>query len=101
MALLDSGATKNFIDEVIWKKKNIRRFRLPIPLTVHNIDRTENCTGKIEFFCWLKIHHQGWMVCIRFYLTSLRGDNFIFRYPFLFAINLVVNWRRAKLLGVV
>ena len=57
MALLDSRATENFIDEVIWKEKNIERFRLSILLTVHYVDGTENRTGKIEFYCWLKIHH--------------------------------------------
>jgi hypothetical protein len=99
VALLDSRATENFIDEVIWKKKNIGRFRLPFPLTVHNVDGTENRTGKIEFYCWLKIHHQGWMVRMRFYLTSLGGDDFIFGYLFLFAFNPVVDWCRAKLPG--
>ncbi len=58
-ALLDSGATKNFVDEEVWSRLKIGRFRLQQPLTVHNIDRTKNCTGKIEFYCWLKVHYQG------------------------------------------
>ena len=58
-ALLDSRATENFVNEEVWSRLNIGRFKLPWPLTVHNINRTKNRTGKIEFYCWLKVHYQG------------------------------------------
>jgi len=56
-ALLDSGATENFLDENVWKQLQIRSFKLVKPLTLYNVDGTENGKGKIEAFCWLKIHH--------------------------------------------
>jgi len=59
LALLNSRATENFINERIWERLHIGWFKLPTPLTIHNIDGTENHKGKIEFYCWLKISHQG------------------------------------------
>ena len=56
-ALLDSGATENFLDENVWKQLQIGSFKLVKPLTVPNVDGIENRKGKIEAFCWLKIHH--------------------------------------------
>ena len=96
-ALLDSRATKNFLDENVWKQLQIRSFKLAKPLTLHNVDGTENGKGKIEAFCWLKIHHQGCMVRMKFYLTSLGEDRFILGYPFLYAINPNVDWQGEKL----
>jgi len=49
VALLDSGATKTFIDEKVWKELKIGHFRLNKPLTVHNVDSTENKQGKTEY----------------------------------------------------
>jgi len=98
-ALLDSGATENFLDEDVWEQLQIGRIRLPVPLTVHNVDGTENCQGKIEFYSWLKIYYQGQMARMKFYLTSLEGDHFILGYPFLYAFNLEVDWREARLRG--
>jgi len=62
VALLDSGATKNFLDEEVWKRLQIGRTKLPEPLMVHNVDGTKNRTGKINHCCWLKVYHQGQMV---------------------------------------
>jgi hypothetical protein len=42
VALLDSRATKNFLDKEVWKTLKIGHFRLSQPLTVNNIDGTEN-----------------------------------------------------------
>ena len=58
MALLNSGATENFLDKEVWQRLCIRRVKLLKPLTVHNMDRTENRTGKVEYYCWLKIYYQ-------------------------------------------
>ena len=98
-ALLNSGATENFMDEEVWSRLNIGRFKLLWPLTVHNIDGTKNHTGKIEFYCWLKVHYQGWMTHMKFYLTSLGGDNFILGYPFLYTFNPIMDWQATKLPG--
>ena len=99
VALLDSGATENFLDEEVWKRLLIGQFWLPKPLTVHNVDGTKNCTRKIEFYCWLKIHYQERLAWMRFYLTSLGGDDFIFGYPFLYLFNPDIDWQEGKLLG--
>ncbi len=59
VALLDSGATKNFLDEDIWRRLKIGCFKLSQLLTIHNVDGTENKKGKIKYYCWLKVCHQG------------------------------------------
>ena len=98
-ALLDSGAMENFLNEQVWKTLNIRCFKLKRPLTVHNMDGTENCQGKITHCCWLKIHYQNQTSRMHFFLTNLGKDRFILGYPFLFAFNPEVDWRAAKLKG--
>ena len=50
-ALLDSGASENFIDEETWKTLGIGAFVLPKPVTIYNIDRMENKQGKITRYC--------------------------------------------------
>jgi hypothetical protein len=59
--LLDSGATENFMDEAMWKRLNTGRVKLLRLLTVHNMNSMKNHTGKVEFYCWLKIHYQHCM----------------------------------------
>jgi len=51
MALLNSGATENFLDKEVWRRLCIGRVKLPKPFTVHNVDGTENHTGKVEYYC--------------------------------------------------
>jgi hypothetical protein len=99
VALLDSGATENFIDEEVWKKLKIGCFRLNKPLTVHNIDGTENKQGKIEYYCWFKVRHRNKMLQMCFFLTGLGHDRLILGYPFLNAFNLDMDWRAAQLKG--
>jgi hypothetical protein len=97
LALLNSRAIENFLDKDVWKRLKIRRIRLPNALTVYNVNRTENHTGKIEFYCWLKIYYQRCMAQMQFYLTSLGGDSFILGYPFLYIFNPAIDWWRAQL----
>jgi hypothetical protein len=46
-ALIDSGATDNFINEDTWKRLGIGHKELARPVTVHNVDGTENKQGKL------------------------------------------------------
>jgi Aspartyl protease len=54
-ALLDSGATENFINPRMVKKLGIRTVELAQPRTVYNVDRTENQGGQIKELCILNI----------------------------------------------
>ena len=50
-ALLDSRATKNFLNKQVWKSLQIGCFKLKWPLTVNNINGTENRQGKVMHYC--------------------------------------------------
>ena len=54
-ALLDSGATDNFIDHQTAQRLKIRPKELPRPRLLHNVDGTENRTGRITQYCDLLI----------------------------------------------
>ena len=51
--LIDSGATENFLDKATWERMGIRSHETAKPITVYNVDGTENSQGKITHYCWL------------------------------------------------
>jgi hypothetical protein len=70
-ALLDSGATENFVDETTWQRLGIGRKELKKPITITNVDGTENKRGKITHYCWLCIQKETKDKLQRFFITNL------------------------------
>ena len=92
-ALLDSGASENFLDKKVWKSLGIGRVRLERPIPVHNVDGTENRNGEIRHYCWLRVRLKGRNEKMKFYLTNLGKDRFILGYPFLWEFNPRIDWK--------
>jgi hypothetical protein len=100
-ALLDSGASENLIDKETWKTLRIGAFVLPKPITIYNVDGTENKQGKITKYCWLKVKRGNQEHRMRFYLTGIGMDCFILGYHFLLTFNPQINWQKGQILGPV
>jgi hypothetical protein len=98
-ALIDSGTTENFIDEETWTRLGIGRKALKQPLTIHNVDGTENRKGKLTHYCWLRIKKGEQEKLQRFFITSLGKDRIILGYPFLYEFNPRIDWRNGKVQG--
>ena len=97
--LIDSGATDNFIDEDTWGKLGVGRMELSKPITIHNVDGTENKQGKLTHYCWLRIVKGERTKLQRFYITSLGRDRIILEYPFLYEFNPSIDWRQGRIHG--
>jgi hypothetical protein len=98
-ALLDSGATENFIDKTTWQQLGIGCKELERPITVTNVDRTENKKGKIMHYCWLCIQKETRNKLQRFFITDLGQDWIILGYPFLYYFNLPIDWIAGRIRG--
>src|SRR5258708_23381780 len=82
-ALIDSRATKNFIDP-----RTVSRMKLPTKKpdrdrTIHNIDGTTNSAGNITRKCILNIGVRGQTKEQEFFITNLGQDRVVLGYPFL------------------
>jgi hypothetical protein len=66
-ALVDSGATENFIDWRLAKALKVQTMLLPRPRKVYNVDGMENKAGVIE-------RHVRLRVLSRFFLLTVRYD---------------------------
>jgi hypothetical protein len=97
-ALLDSGATENFIDETTWKRMKVGKRPLVKPIKVYNVDGTENKQGEMTHYCRLRISYNDQEDLQEFYITNLGKDRLILGYPFLRTFNPKVDWRKGKLL---
>ena len=69
------------------------------PITVYNVDGTENSQGKITHYCWLRIWYEGRQKLQRFYIVALGKESIILGYPFLYAFNPTINWQQGALPG--
>jgi hypothetical protein len=98
-ALIDSGATENFMDHsMIWHLR-IGTRKLPVPRRIFNVDGTENIAGRLTEFCTLRVH-KGDQNCLQtFYVTALGVDCAILRYPWLRTFNPRINWEEGRILG--
>ena len=97
MALLDSGATENFLDYQMVQKLKIKMTKLPQPRRVFNIDGTENKAGNISTICTMPVTYAGKQMKQVFYVSDLGEDRAILGYPFLYDFNPKPDWKKGKL----
>jgi hypothetical protein len=99
VALVDSGATENFIDyqTVVWLRLGSNKLATPRP--VHNIDGTPNKSGEITHSINLYVQLGNKEQRIRFFVTNLGKDRMILGHPWLRTFNPQINWEKGNLQG--
>src|SRR5712672_3177737 len=93
-ALLDCGATENFmsIDYAKWLRLPIKRLSAPRPL--FNVDGTTNRTGDLLFYSDLKMKTGPITKIMRFFLTDLGHHRVILGYPWFAANQPKIDWAK-------
>jgi hypothetical protein len=99
IALLDSGATHNFIDKQAVTSLGLGTQTLPHPLQVNNVDGTINSKGSITQFCNLWIRQGTKVVKLGFYIANLGSDRIILGHPWFKSFNPSINWSSNQLEG--
>ena len=94
VALIDSGATKNFmnLDYTRWLKLPIKELKQHRPL--FNVDGTENKSGALCYYTDLQFRMGTQTTNQRFYLSDLGDHKAIFGYPWFAAFQPRVDWKR-------
>ena len=98
-ALLDSGATENFIDQRTIDLLHIGTRILPQPCEVRNIDRTHNQAGSITRYCNLWIHQGPKTIKMGFYVANLGHNQLILGHPWFHTFNPTIDWTSNTLTG--
>ena len=94
LALIDSGATENFmnLDYARWLKLPIRELKQHHPL--FNVDGMENKSGALHYYTDLQFRTGTQTTNQRFYLLDLGDHKAIFGYPWFAAFQPRVDWKR-------
>ena len=104
-ALVDSGATNNFMHPAFAKKMGLGLRELPIPRKIFNIDDTTNKSGMITHYLDLDVTTKGIHKEMRFLVTDIGKEDILLGYPWLAMFEPRFNWKSAtideKLLPVV
>jgi disulfide oxidoreductase YuzD len=98
-ALVDSGATENFMDERMVRRLGIGQREMKTPRRVFNVDGTENKQGTLTHYCLLRVKVGRKEDLQKFFITSLGGDRAIFGYPWLRVFNPDIDWKAGQVLG--
>jgi hypothetical protein len=97
-ALLDSGATENFIDPWMVEKLEIGKVPMINPRMVFNVNGTENQEGQVDHYCVLNILQGKKQSTQVFFITNLGNDCLIFRYPWLEEFLPQINWKNRTII---
>ena len=85
-ALLDSGATKNFMNLSYTKWLKLPIKELSQPRKLFNMDNMENVSGKLKHHTDLQVQMGSKTTKLRFFLTHIGKQKAILGYPW-FAAN--------------
>ena len=94
-ALVDSGATDNFIHPSFVKKLGLNMTPLEKPKRIYNIDNTSNKAGSITHSLELKVTTKGQDKVMRFLITDISFKDVLLGYPWLATFKPKFGWKRA------
>jgi len=93
-ALLDSGATENFISLTYAKWLKLRFKHLPYERPLLNVDGTTNKTGSLKYYVDLQVQTGSKRTSMHFFLTDLGHHRVILGYPWFTANQPKIDWAR-------
>jgi hypothetical protein len=93
-ALLDTGATENFINHQYATHLRLPVKRLQNPRKVYNVDGTPNKKGEIQFYTDLEVRTGERKTNMRFFLTELGPQRMILGYPWFVAVQPRIDWAK-------
>ena len=94
-ALVDSGATDNFIHPAFAKRLGLTMTPLEKPKRIYNIDNTSNKAGSITHSLELKVTTKGIERVMRFLVTDIGNEDILLGYPWLATFEPKFGWKNA------
>ena len=95
-ALLDSSATGMFMDKKMTAKHGIKLQKLERPVTVKNIDGTNNSGGAITHQVKVNVYYKNHIERMRMDVCNLGRTDIILGMPWLQAHNPEINWETGE-----
>ena len=94
-ALVDSGATDNFIHPAFAKRLGLSMTPLEKPKWIYNIDNTSNKSGSITHSLELKVTTKGVDRVMQFLVTDIGNEDILLGYPWLATFKPKFGWKDA------
>jgi hypothetical protein len=94
-ALIDSGATDNFMHPAFAKRMGLGLQKLPNPKKIYNINNTSNRSGMITHYLDLNVRTRRSHKEMRFLVTDIGHEEILLGYPWLATSEPKFNWRSA------
>jgi len=95
-ALLDSGATGNFIDKDFVRAKGISIWNVSRPILVFNVDGSPNEAGQISKVVDIVLHYKTHSKRMLLAISNLGRQSMILSYTWLKDYNPEVNWQTGE-----
>jgi hypothetical protein len=86
IALIDSGATENFLNLSYAKWLRLPIKRLSTARKLFNVDGTENKAGKLQFYMDMQVQMGAAKTQLQFFLSDLGDHKAILGYPWFAAV---------------
>jgi hypothetical protein len=96
-ALVDSGATNNFMHPNFAKRMGLGMKLLPNPKKIFNIDNMTNKSGMITHYLDLDVVTKGIHKEMRFLIMDIGQEEVLLGYPWLATFEPKFNWRSATM----
>jgi hypothetical protein len=96
-ALVDSGATDNFMNPAFAKRMGIGLRTLDKPKNIFNIDNSTNRAGQITHYTTLAVTTAGTTKELRFLITDIGREDVLLGYPWLATYEPRFSWKHATI----
>ena len=94
-ALVDSGATDNFIHTRFARRLGLKTMPLEKPKQIYNIDNTSNKAGSITHSLELKVTTKKQDKVMQFLVTNIGHEDILLGYPWLVTFEPKFKWKSA------